>query len=144
MSEALRDLVVSLSLQTDNFTRNIRSVNKQIQEAESKFRLAAAGIEGFEKTESGYRYVGQGLPTENDEAIDLTFTLEGDDTPLHQPAGDFATAFWEGFVQFLQVAFIVVLFMTLLSPVLVLVSVSFSSTGISKSVIISPIKQKLP
>ena len=50
MSETLRDLVVSLSLQTDNFTRNIKSVNKQIQEAESKFRLAAAGIEGFEKT----------------------------------------------------------------------------------------------
>ena len=28
MSETLRDLVVSLSLQTDNFTRNIRSVNR--------------------------------------------------------------------------------------------------------------------
>ena len=53
MSESLRDLVVSLSLQTDNFTRNIKSVNKQIQEAESKFRLAAAGIEGFEKTATG-------------------------------------------------------------------------------------------
>ncbi len=33
---------MSLSLQTDNFTRNIRSVNKQIAEAESKFKLAAA------------------------------------------------------------------------------------------------------
>ena len=53
LSEALRDLVVSLSLQTDNFTRNIRSVNKQIQEAESKFRLAAAGVENFESTASG-------------------------------------------------------------------------------------------
>lgn len=53
MSEALRDLVVSLSLQTDNFTRNIRSVNKQIQEAESKFRLAAAGVESFESTAAG-------------------------------------------------------------------------------------------
>jgi len=53
LSETLRDLVVSLSLQTDNFTRNIKSVNKQIQEAESKFRLAAAGIEGFEKTATG-------------------------------------------------------------------------------------------
>ncbi len=50
MSETLRDLVVSLSLQSDNFTRNIRSVNKQIQEAESRFKLAAAGVEGFEKT----------------------------------------------------------------------------------------------
>ena len=53
MSETLRDLVVSLSLQTDNFTRNIRSVNKQIAEAESKFKLAAAGVGGFEKTATG-------------------------------------------------------------------------------------------
>ena len=40
MAESLRDLVVSLSLNTDNFTRNIKSVNKQIQEAESYFKLA--------------------------------------------------------------------------------------------------------
>ena len=53
MSETLRDLVVSLSLQTDNFTRNIKSVNKQIAEAESKFRLAAAGVEDFERTTTG-------------------------------------------------------------------------------------------
>ena len=39
MSETLRDLVVSLSLQTDNFTRNIKSVNKQIQEAESRNKI---------------------------------------------------------------------------------------------------------
>ena len=30
MAETLRDLVVSLSLQTDNFTRNIKSVNKPV------------------------------------------------------------------------------------------------------------------
>ena len=53
MSETLRDLVVSLSLQSDNFTRNIKSVNKQIQEAESNFKLAAAGVEGFETTTEG-------------------------------------------------------------------------------------------
>ena len=53
MSETLRDLVVSLSLQTDNFTRKIRSVNKQIQEAESFFKLAAAGVENFEQTTQG-------------------------------------------------------------------------------------------
>lgn len=53
MSETPRDLVVSLSLQKDNFTRNIRSMNKQIAEAESKFKLAAAGVEGFEKTAIG-------------------------------------------------------------------------------------------
>ncbi len=53
MSETLRDLVVSLSLNSDNFTRNIKSVNKQIQQAESEFKLAAAGIEGFEKSATG-------------------------------------------------------------------------------------------
>ena len=50
MSETLRDLVVSLSLNSDNFTRNIKSINKQIQEAESAFRLASAGVENFETT----------------------------------------------------------------------------------------------
>ena len=37
MSEVLRDLVVSLSLDGDNFSRNLTSINKQIQEAESEF-----------------------------------------------------------------------------------------------------------
>ena len=53
MSETLRDLVVSLSLESDNFTRNIKSVNKQIQEAESRFKLAAAGVENFETNTTG-------------------------------------------------------------------------------------------
>ena len=53
MSETLRDLVVSLSLNSDNFTRNIKSINKQIQEAESAFRLASAGVENFETTTVG-------------------------------------------------------------------------------------------
>ena len=53
MAESLRDLVVSLSLNTENFTRNIKSVNKQIQEAESYVKLAAAGVEGFENTTEG-------------------------------------------------------------------------------------------
>ena len=53
MSETLRDLVVSLSLNSDNFARNIRSVQKQIQEAQSAFKLASAGVQGFEKTATG-------------------------------------------------------------------------------------------
>ena len=53
MPDSLRDLVVSLSLNTENFTRNIKSVNKQIQEAESYFKLAASGVTGFEKTAEG-------------------------------------------------------------------------------------------
>ena len=53
MSETLRDLVVSLSLNSDNFTRNIRSVQRQIQEAQSEFQLAAVGIRNFEQTTEG-------------------------------------------------------------------------------------------
>ena len=53
MAETLRNLVVSLSLNTDNFTRNIRSVQRQIQEAQSEFQLAAAGIRNFEQTTEG-------------------------------------------------------------------------------------------
>ena len=53
MSEVLRDLVVSLSLKTDNFSRNINSINRQIREAESSFRLAGAGIDNFGKTTDG-------------------------------------------------------------------------------------------
>ena len=53
MAESLRDLVVSLSLNSDNFTRNIAMVNRQIREAESAFRLAGAGITNFESTSAG-------------------------------------------------------------------------------------------
>ena len=53
MSEVLRDLVVSLSLDGDNFSRNLTSINKQIQEAESEFRRTASGVENFEKSVSG-------------------------------------------------------------------------------------------
>ena len=53
MSEVLRDLVVSLSLDGDNFSRNLTSINKQIQEAESEFKRAAAGVDGFEKSVTG-------------------------------------------------------------------------------------------
>ena len=50
MSEVLRDLVVSLSLDGDNFSRNLTSINKQIQEAESEFKRAASGVDNFEKS----------------------------------------------------------------------------------------------
>lgn len=53
MSETLRELVVSLSLNSDNFTRNIKSINQQIREAESSFKLAGAGVENFERTTDG-------------------------------------------------------------------------------------------
>ena len=42
MAETLRELVVALSLDSSNFSRNMRTINQQIKEAESTFRLAGA------------------------------------------------------------------------------------------------------
>ena len=53
MAENLRDLVVSLSLDGDNFSRNIKSINAQIREAESEFKAAGAGVTDFEGTLGG-------------------------------------------------------------------------------------------
>ena len=53
LAETLRDLVVSLSLDSDNFSRNLNSIGKQIQEAESRFKAAGAGVSGFEKSAAG-------------------------------------------------------------------------------------------
>lgn len=55
MSETLRDLVVSLSLRSDDFDKNIKLIGKQIREAESEFKLAAAGVENFENSLAGFR-----------------------------------------------------------------------------------------
>ena len=46
-------MVVSLSLDSDNFSRNLKSISAQMKEAESEFRLAAAGVEGFENSTAG-------------------------------------------------------------------------------------------
>lgn len=53
MSESLRDLVVSLSLKSENFERNVKSINKQIREVESGFKLAGAGVDDFESSLQG-------------------------------------------------------------------------------------------
>jgi len=53
MAETLRDLVVSLTLDSDNFSRNLRSIDQQIKEAQSVFKLAAAGVEKFDKSIAG-------------------------------------------------------------------------------------------
>ena len=47
MSEVVRDLVVSLSLDAGEFQRNMRAINASIKEAESTFRLAGAGVDKF-------------------------------------------------------------------------------------------------
>ena len=53
MAEALRDMVVSLSLNSDNFSANLRSINQQLKEADSQFKLAASGVTNFENTAAG-------------------------------------------------------------------------------------------
>lgn len=53
MAETLRDMVVSLSLNSDNFSANLRSINQQLKEADSQFKLAAAGVTNFENTAAG-------------------------------------------------------------------------------------------
>lgn len=52
-TETLRDLVVSLSLDGDDFEKHIRLYKKSIQEFESEFALAGAGIENFETSLKG-------------------------------------------------------------------------------------------
>ena len=61
MAENLRDLVVSLSLDGDNFSRNIKSINAQIREAESEFKAAGAGVSDFEGTLGGAQAKAQML-----------------------------------------------------------------------------------
>lgn len=53
MNDKVRELYVALSLDTTDFNKHIRAAGKQIKEAESEFRLAAAGAEAFEKTLKG-------------------------------------------------------------------------------------------
>lgn len=73
MAETLRKLVVALSLDSSNFSRNMRTINQQIKEAESTFRLAGAGVENYEKTiagtESKLSMLGQKL-TQQQRAVE--------------------------------------------------------------------------
>ena len=41
MAETLRELVVALSLDSSNFSRNMRTINQQNKEAESTGRMPA-------------------------------------------------------------------------------------------------------
>ena len=53
MAETLRELVVALSLDSSNFSCNMCTINQQIKEAESTFRLAVAGGQNYDKTIAG-------------------------------------------------------------------------------------------
>ncbi len=54
----LRELVVALLLDSSNFSRNIRSINQQIKEAEFTFRLAGAGVENLNTGIAGIYLTG--------------------------------------------------------------------------------------
>ena len=73
MAETLRELVVALSLDSSNFSRNMCTINQQIKEAESTFRLAGAGVQNYEKTiagmESKLSMLGQKL-TQQQRAVE--------------------------------------------------------------------------
>ena len=84
MADSLRDLVVSLSLNTDNFTRNIKSVNKQIQEAESYFKLDSAGVKDFDTSAAGL--------TSKLEMLERKLTLQRDAVTQYERALTAATS----------------------------------------------------
>ena len=53
MSDAVRDLIVSLSLDVGEFTRYMRAINASIKEEESSFKLAGAGVSRLESSLGG-------------------------------------------------------------------------------------------
>ena len=53
MSETVRDLVVSLSLNSGNFANDMRGINTAVKQAEANFTRAAAGVKGFGASTAG-------------------------------------------------------------------------------------------
>lgn len=73
------------------------------------YEMIDCNIEGFEKTDSGYRLTRVGLPTNEEGAVDLLFTLENDgNTPLHQPARSIWERIAETVVNFFRAIIIVI------------------------------------
>ena len=68
MAETLRELVVALSLDSSNFSRNMRTINQQIKEAESTFRLAGAGVGFFPSFLKGSIAYCRIIPRKNAQA----------------------------------------------------------------------------
>ena len=53
MADTLRDLVVSIALQTGDFNRNVKMVQNQMKELDATFKAAGAGVDGYEKSIEG-------------------------------------------------------------------------------------------
>ena len=52
-ASSVRDLVVSLTLNSDDFKSKMSGINALLKQSKSEFRLAGAGVKDFEKTTAG-------------------------------------------------------------------------------------------
>lgn len=75
MAEELRELTVRLSLSADNFSRNIKSINQQIKQAEARFKEMGAGSKTFGTSV-------QGLTARPDDAPRTAEHAEGERCPV--------------------------------------------------------------
>lgn len=67
------------------------------------YEMSKCSIEGFEKTENGYRFTSDGLPKDEDGYADLYFTLLNDgNTPLKQPGIDSEGGFFKSAISFFK------------------------------------------
>lgn len=74
------------------------------------YEMSNANIQGFEKTDSGYKLSREGLPKEAEEYVDLHFTLLNDgNTPLKQPHTNAFVRFLQNAVKTVVSAFLYVL-----------------------------------
>lgn len=79
MAETLRELVVALSLDSSNFSRNMRTINQQIKEAESTFRLAGADVENYDRHQDYTQRLEQAKARQEDLRFEVeaaTFAYE--------------------------------------------------------------------
>lgn len=71
--------------------------------------MSESNLTGFEKTETGYRLVRNGLPTDEEGYLDLSFRLLNDGTPLEQPNPSKVGAFFENIARFLVTGIIYII-----------------------------------
>lgn len=65
------------------------------------YEMVNCNLVEFTKTESGYRLVRDGLPTENGDVVELFFVLENDgNTPLNEPKPRKSSGFWSSIANF--------------------------------------------
>ena len=79
------------------------------------YEMSETNLEGFEKTENGYRLTRDGLPTDENGYIDLHFTLLNDgNTPKEQPNPNKVKGFFERAGEVIA-SFFIIVFMAIVS-----------------------------